>query len=230
MTITEANHESITQADEVQWVMTKAGNLHNAFKNAALFASTDSTLQHLNSVHLVERDGVLIAEATDRYKLIQIKATEPGDDVPEGLDILVPLDAVKKLEQALRPKKAYDFAARLAVNSDTVTLHLADGLSLPLELNTGDRYLAIGPLFPGSVGTDNGGAARYDPALLKALASVADVRERVHNHNMVVHPSNGTKPTPVSYTSTRGTWARALLMPTRMGWADGNNAWDAWSN
>jgi hypothetical protein len=100
--------------------------------NALPFAGTDETLPMLCAVRLRAAGDVLTAEATDRFAVI--RETFPLTAPAAGLDMAVPLSAVRHLRRLLSglPRAARAFPVELTVTDTTVPRGPAAPVSVPV--------------------------------------------------------------------------------------------------
>lgn len=129
-----------------------ADELARALWNAALFASTDTTLPVLCVVHLRTVDGTLVAEATDRYTTGQAQIRTARNGLVEGmlLDARETAKAAKdiraELKRRLHKRHQHGMTLNLAATegADSVALTLvADGLTI-MECHIGRREFPDG--------------------------------------------------------------------------------------
>ncbi|ABS03255.1 DNA polymerase III subunit beta [Kineococcus radiotolerans] len=97
-------------ADEVQHIATVSADDVQALALAGTAATSDFTLPIIHAVRLTERQGSLVAAATDRFRLLDVNTLHP---VPAGFQALVPTDALEHI-------------ARLAKREGEVTISTVD--------------------------------------------------------------------------------------------------------
>lgn len=166
-------------------------------------AGKDKGLPTLNAVEVEGGGGLLIARATDRYRLI-----EGGARALEGsLDnALVSLDDVKRIIALLKAHKAHRIGLNRIGNALTVSA-LGDSLTVTLLEGT---FPPTDHLFTASEGDPVAieGVA-FNPAFFSDYAKIAGKGAAIK-----VYFTGEGKPMRVRITSDRINW-RALLMPMR---------------
>ena len=126
-----------------------ATDLRNILTNAAIFASTDTTVQVLNTVRLTWEPGTatVVAEATDRYLAARAHAPVTTDADTEPFTAVIPTGVVKMLVAGLRPFKIGTVTLALAQAGAVLTVTFPDGSAQTVALEQGD-YPNTQKLFP----------------------------------------------------------------------------------
>lgn len=220
MTITEAKTQTIT-------VTVPALDVINALKNAAPFAEKNGFAPILSGIHLVVRDGQLLAEATDRYKVGQIKIGKPedvahlSDDDGRGVSLgVVPAGDVKAIEAALKSpmKNGPEFSATITVEDGIMTFEceFSGGRARPFLIS--GEFPSVHKLFEGEVG--DAGHVAINPVHLKVATGLTDHRvtaAKRRDHALTMRQQGGPyNNKPMIFTATTDTgeaWARSMVMP-----------------
>ena len=152
-TITETPETTTTTKDVILLTL-PAADLHNGLANAIHFASKDTSLPALNAVNLAYDPAtrVLVARATDRYKMVYVKVAEELDGDYPKFEFTVRMDDVKNLIAILRGhKKFYDPLMQIEVQDDRAEfIYFADGLEKTEIVRIHDQsYPALGGIFTG---------------------------------------------------------------------------------
>lgn len=153
-------------------------------KRVKPFAGKDTTLPALNSIHLVERDGVLYAEATDRFRMILRKAAHGGPEhgvtVDKGFEALIRLSDVDMLIQQLRNCSKLG-ATFLTVNDDNeVEVTTVANEAGKLTVTQCDaQYPPIHKLIPSLDQLSPDGWVFLDPRRIKDLTLAGDRSPRL---------------------------------------------------
>jgi DNA polymerase III sliding clamp (beta) subunit (PCNA family) len=166
-------------------------------------AGRDKSLPTLNSVEIEGGGGLLIARATDRYRLIEGSARTLDGSLDKAL---VSLDDIKRIITLLKSHKAHLIsltrmgdALTVSALGDTITFTLRDGTFPPtselLAKSEGEPVAVEGMAF--------------NPAYFSDYAKIAGKKSGIK-----VYFYGEGKPMRIRITSDTITW-RALLMPMR---------------
>ena len=118
---TETTETTERPLEEVVLFTLSAGDFFNALSNAALFASKDDTLPTLSAVNFAYNSDTkaLVAQATDRYRLIFVRVADELEVDYESFNFLVSLSDVKELIKKFRGfKKFSDPEIQLDIQDD----------------------------------------------------------------------------------------------------------------
>lgn len=200
---TALENKIITAGDSLNALEIEGGLLLELLEGVSTHAGRDKSLPTLNAVEVEGGGGLLIARATDRYRLI-----EGGAKALEGsLDkALVSLDDTKRIITLLKAHKAHRIglnrignALTVSALGDSLTVTLLEGIFPPTE-----------HLFNASEGESKPieGVA-FNPAYFTDYAKIAGKGNAVK-----IYFTGDGKPMRVRITSDTINW-RALLMPMR---------------
>lgn len=101
-------------------------------KSCAPAMSTEETRYYLKGVHVFERDGNIIYEATNGYFLIRCTATLEQDEDLSGLDIIIPDFFVKEIS---KPSFLRGFGCigieyvDAVIDGQTISIEMPDGVA-----------------------------------------------------------------------------------------------------
>ena len=166
-------------------------------------ASKDKSLPTLNAVEVEGESGLLTARATDRYRLIEGKAS--GRELEGSLDkALISLEDIKRIITLAKEHKPNLVSITRAGNALSVS-SLGDSLTVTLLQG---HYPPTAHLFTASEGEPSAveGMA-FNPAFMADYAKIAGKGKAIK----IYFTGNG-KPMRVRITSDTINW-RALLMP-----------------
>ena len=150
--------DTITRADTLQGLTLDAGTALDLLTGAAIAAHAKADLPALNCVNLSASAGVLVAVATDRYRLISGEITLAGEGEGEGITldpISIPLADIKRITAAIKGlSKAALIRATVSLNRAgdilTVSINAGEGGSnLVVNLYTGQTFPPFKQLFAG---------------------------------------------------------------------------------
>jgi len=200
---TALENKIITAGDSLNNLELEGALLLELLEGVSSHAGREKSLPTLNAVEVVGGGGLLIARATDRYRLI-----EGGAKALEGsLDkALVSLDDTKRIIALLKAHKAHRIglnrignALTVSALGDSLTVTLLEGIFPPTE-----------HLFNASEGESKPieGVA-FNPAYFTDYAKIAGKGNAVK-----IYFTGEGKPMRVRITSDTINW-RALLMPMR---------------
>lgn len=205
--------------------------LHNALKAIPHFAAKENAMVPvLSAGHLVVRNGYLILEATDRYKLIQVKVRDLRDDEdlnPNGVEDgelgIIPLRNIKQLEQFIREeaRSKQKPTTTLELDAERHVLEVRSNLTnsvYSVQLEIDSQYPDIDSLFPKEFSIPEK-LAPFDQFALEYWQQVAKVQHTKYpksRQNIIIHGSEGSKPVHLYWIADGVVWAQGLLMPIRI--------------
>lgn len=207
-----------------------SADLDNALRNAMVFASKDTTLPVLNAVHMVVRDDLLLMEATDRFRMVEIDITQKNGEVRSEIDLsqagefsaVIPVDKVKALLPWLKSIMSNAYGNQLldlTIENGILSVDSPTAGSMVIELH-GGQFPGITRLFrepndPRGTG-DYAPVQAFNPAFLADLGKVKDYRLKPsarRDLTLQLHaPKLSSEPTMFTY----GWDVRGLLMPVRI--------------
>jgi DNA polymerase III sliding clamp (beta) subunit (PCNA family) len=166
-------------------------------------AGRDKSLPTLNAVEIEGGGGLLVARATDRYRLIEGGARALDGSLDKAL---ISLEDIKRVIALAKAHKAHRIGLTRIANALTVS---ALGDSLTVTLLEG-KFPPTADLFAKSEGEPSAveGVA-FNPALMADYAKIAGKGAAIK-----VYFTGEGKPMRVRITSDTINW-RALLMPMR---------------
>lgn len=166
-------------------------------------AGRDKSLPTLNAVEVEGEGGLLIARATDRYRLIEGQARALEGSLDKAM---ISLEDTKRIIALLKAHKAHRIGLNRISNALTVSA-LGDSLTITLLAGT---FPPTNELFTKSEGEPSPieGVA-FNPAFFTDYAKIAGKGAAIK-----VYFNGDGKPMRVRITSDTITW-RALLMPMR---------------
>lgn len=193
--------------------------LHNALKNAALFASKDKTLPILNAVKFEAVDGGLRLTATDRYVIGVAFVADQSDAEPTSLSFLLSVDNVKRVLDLVKPARTDPAAASVDITvSDygrRVTFDTVWAGSVTVDALEGD-YPRIKALFPDTVPDQIGYAPSFglDPKYGALLGKIKDHRgARAPKEYLALSLGElSSKPIPFTFSD----FLSGMVMPVRL--------------
>jgi DNA polymerase III sliding clamp (beta) subunit (PCNA family) len=203
-TIQEGNFvQSMGEGESLNYLEVAGDQLLELLEGVSSHAGKDKSLPTLNAVEIEGGGGLLVARATDRYRLI-----EGGARAIEGsLDkALISLENVKRIITLAKENKSYlvsitrlGNALTVSSRGDSVNLMLREGTFPPTE-----------ELFTKSEGEPSPieGVA-FNPAFMADYAKIAG-----KGAGIKIYFTGEGKPIRVRITSNTINW-RALLMPMR---------------
>ncbi|MEA5456719.1 hypothetical protein SPF06_18505 [Sinomonas sp. JGH33] len=224
MTTTTAEAVAQSAPETNGSVKIRAGRLLNVLVNAALFASTDSTLPVLCCVQLTVSGKYLVGGATDRYALAYVKAELEEDGTGEAFRAVVPTAALKSLTPVLKAAARIDDTVTLAVEGATLLYQTAESTGT-VSLHDAEAFPKIGSLvdsaaanIAGPVELSTVPLISVDPGLLARVGKVKDHRgkgdpTRSYGKVPVGILAQGD-PRKAVYWALED-WARGLIMPVR---------------
>ena len=219
-TMTENKIVTTGAGESLNALEVEGGLLLELLEGVSSHAGRDKSLPTLNAVEVEGGGGLLIARATDRYRLI-----EGGARAREGsLDkALVSLDDVKRIVALLKSHKGHliglnRIADTLTVSAlgDSLTVTLLGGTFPPTEhlftASEGEPKTVEGEASEGEASESKPNAVEsvaFNPAFMADYAKIAGKGNAVK-----VYFTGEGKPMRVRITSDTINW-RALLMPMR---------------
>ena len=193
----------VTAGASLNYLEVEGGLLLELLEGVSSHAGKDKSLPTLNAVEVAGGGGLLIARATDRYRLI-----EGGARALEGsLDkALISLEDTKRVIALAKAHKSNLVSVTRLGDSLTVS-SLGDSLSVTL---LGGTFPPTADLFAKSEGEPSPitGVA-FNPALMADYAKIAGKGAAIK-----LYFTGEGKPMRVRITSDTINW-RALLMPMR---------------
>jgi DNA polymerase III sliding clamp (beta) subunit (PCNA family) len=200
---TALENKIITAGDSLNALEIEGGLLLDLLEGVSTHAGRDKSLPTLNAVEVEGGGGLLIARATDRYRLI-----EGGARALEGsLDkALLSLEDTKRIITLLKAHKAHRIGLNRIANALTVSA-LGDSLTVTLLEGT---FPPTAHLFSESEGDPVAveGVA-FNPAFFTDYAKIAGKGAAIK-----LYFTGEGKPMRVRITSDTINW-KALLMPMR---------------
>lgn len=200
---TALENKIITAGDSLNALEIEGGLLLELLEGVSTHAGRDKHLPTLNAVEVEGGGGLLIARATDRYRLI-----EGGARALEGsLDkALLSLEDTKRIITLLKAHKAHRIGLNRIANALTVSA-LGDSLTVTLLEGT---FPPTAHLFSESEGDPVAveGVA-FNPAFFTDYAKIAGKGAAIK-----LYFTGEGKPMRVRITSDTINW-KALLMPMR---------------
>jgi DNA polymerase III sliding clamp (beta) subunit (PCNA family) len=178
-------------------------SLLTLLEGVSTHAGKDKSLSVLNSVEIEGEGGLLVARATDRYRLIEGSTGSLDGSLDKAL---VSLEDIKRIITLLKAHKAHRIGLTRIGNALTVSA-LGDSVTFTLREGT---FPPTSELFTKSEGEPVAveGVA-FNPALMADYAKIAGKGEGIK-----IYFTGEGKPMRVRITGDDVTW-RALLMPMR---------------
>jgi DNA polymerase III sliding clamp (beta) subunit (PCNA family) len=178
-------------------------SLLTLLEGVSTHAGKDKSLPVLNSVEIEGEGGLLVARATDRYRLIEGSTGSLDGSLDKAL---VSLEDIKRIITLLKAHKAHRIGLTRIGNALTVSA-LGDSVTFTLRDGT---FPPTSELFTKSEGEPVAveGVA-FNPALMADYAKIAGKGEGIK-----IYFTGEGKPMRVRITGDDVTW-RALLMPMR---------------
>jgi DNA polymerase III sliding clamp (beta) subunit (PCNA family) len=166
-------------------------------------AGRDKSLPVLNSLEIEGEGGLLVARATDRYRLIEGSARTLEGSLDKAL---ISLDDIKRIITLLKSHKAHLINLTRISNALTVSA-LGDSLTVTLGEGTFPPTSELLAKSEGEPVAVEGMA--FNPAFFSDYAKIAGKKAAIK-----VYFYGEGKPMRIRITSDTITW-RALLMPMR---------------
>ena len=178
-------------------------SLLTLLEGVSTHAGKDKSLPVLNSVEIEGEGGLLVARATDRYRLIEGSTGSLDGSLDKAL---VSLEDIKRIITLCKAHKAHRIGLTRIGNALTVSA-LGDSVTFTLREGT---FPPTSELFTKSEGEPVAveGVA-FNPALMADYAKIAGKGEGIK-----IYFTGEGKPMRVRITGDDVTW-RALLMPMR---------------
>jgi len=202
-TMKENKSETTSAGESLNALEVEGGLLLELLEGVSSHASKDRHFRNLNAVEVEGGGGLLIARATDRYRLIEGQARALEGSLDKAL---VSLDDTKRIIALLKAHKAH--LVGLNRIGDTLTVSaLGDSLTVTLFSVT---FPPTSELFAKSEGEPSAveGVA-FNPAYFTDYAKIAGKGAAIK-----LYFTGEGKPMRVRITSDTINW-RALLMPMR---------------
>jgi DNA polymerase III sliding clamp (beta) subunit (PCNA family) len=178
-------------------------SLLELLEGVSTHAGRDKTLPVLNSVQIEAAGGLLIARATDRYRLIEGSARTLDGSLDAAL---ISLDDIKRIITLVKAHKSNLIGLNRIGNAitvsslgDSVTFTLLDGNYPPTA-----QLLSDSEREPSAIDS-----VAFNPAFIADYAKIAGKGAAIK-----VYFTGAGKPMRIRITSDTITW-RALLMPMR---------------
>jgi DNA polymerase III sliding clamp (beta) subunit (PCNA family) len=203
MTTVLENKSETTGAGESVKIM--GALLLELLEGVSSHASKDKSLPTLNAVEVEGKGGLLIARATDRYRLIEGQARALEGYLECSLDkALISLDDTKRIITLLKDQKSSIMSVTRDDNSLTVSV-LDNSVRVKV---LGSTFPPTSELFDKSEGEPSAveGVA-FNPALMADYSKIAGKGAAIK-----IYFTGENKPMRVRITSDTINW-RALLMP-----------------
>jgi DNA polymerase III sliding clamp (beta) subunit (PCNA family) len=195
--------ESMGKGESLNYLEVEGGLLLELLEGVSSHAGKDKSLPVLNAVEIEGGGGLLIARATDRYRLIEGQARALDGSLDKAL---ISLENIKRVIALAKENKSYlvsitrlGDALTVSSRGDSVNLMLREGTFPPTE-----------QLFTDSEGEPSAieGVA-LNPAFMADYAKIAGKGAAIK-----IYFTGENKPMRVRITSDTIVW-RALLMPMR---------------
>jgi DNA polymerase III sliding clamp (beta) subunit (PCNA family) len=200
---TALKNEIITAGESLNALEVEGALLLELLEGVSTHAGRDKSLPTLNAVEVEGGGGLLVARATDRYRLIEGGARALDGSLDKALISLEDIKRIITLAKAHKPN-------RVALNrlGDSLTVSsLGDSLTVAL---LGGTFPPTAHLFEASEGeTVAIAGVAFNPAFFTDYAKIAGKGNAVK-----VYFTGEGKPMRVRITSDTINW-RALLMPMR---------------
>jgi DNA polymerase III sliding clamp (beta) subunit (PCNA family) len=199
----ENKSETTSAGESLNALEVEGGLLLELLEGVSSHASKDRHFRNLNAVEVEGGGGLLIARATDRYRLIEGGARALDGSLDKAL---VSLDDTKRIIALVKAHKAHRIGLNRIANALTVS---ALGDSLTVTLLEG-AFPPTSELFAKSEGEPVAveGVA-FNPAYFTDYAKIAGKGAAIK-----IYFTGEGKPMRVRITSDTINW-RALLMPMR---------------
>jgi len=200
---TMEENKIITAGESLNALELEGGQLLTLLEGVSSHAGRDKSLPTLNAVEVEGGGGLLVARATDRYRLIEGQARALEGSLDKAL---IALDDVKRIITLAKEHKPNRVALNRLGDSLTVS-SLGDSLTVSL---LGGTFPPTEQLFTDSEGEPSPieGVA-FNPAFFTDYAKIAGKGAAIK-----VYFYGDSKPMRVRITSDKILW-RALLMPMR---------------
>jgi DNA polymerase III sliding clamp (beta) subunit (PCNA family) len=200
---TALENKIITAGDSLNALEIEGGLLLELLEGVSTHAGRDKHLPTLNAVEVEGGGGLLIARATDRYRLIEGSTGSLDGSLDKAL---VSLEDIKRIITLCKAHKAHRIGLTRIGNALTVSA-LGDSVTFTLREGT---FPPTSELFIKSEGEPVAveGVA-FNPALMADYAKIAGKGEGIK-----IYFTGEGKPMRVRITGDKVTW-RALLMPMR---------------
>ena len=200
---TVQENKIITAGESLNNLELAGDQLLELLEGVSTHAGRDKSLPTLNAVEIEGGGGLLVARATDRYRLIEGGARALDGSLDKAL---ISLEDIKRIIALTKAHKAHRVGLTRIANALTVS---ALGDSLTVTLLEG-KFPPTAHLFDKSEGEPSAieGVA-FNPALMADYAKIAGKGAAIK-----IYFTGEGKPMRVRITSDTINW-RALLMPMR---------------
>jgi DNA polymerase III sliding clamp (beta) subunit (PCNA family) len=197
------DNKIITAGESLNNLELAGDQLLELLEGVSTHAGRDKSLPTLNAVEIEGGGGLLVARATDRYRLIEGGARALDGSLDKAL---ISLEDIKRVIALAKAHKAHRIGLTRIANALTVS---ALGDSLTVTLLEG-KFPPTADLFAKSEGEPSAveGVA-FNPALMADYAKIAGKGAAIK-----IYFTGDGKPMRVRITSDTINW-RALLMPMR---------------
>ena len=197
------DNKIITAGESLNNLELAGDQLLELLEGVSTHAGRDKSLPTLNAVEIEGGGGLLVARATDRYRLIEGGARALDGSLDKAL---ISLEDIKRVIALAKAHKAHRIGLTRIANALTVS---ALGDSLTVTLLEG-KFPPTADLFAKSEGKPSAveGVA-FNPALMADYAKIAGKGAAIK-----IYFTGDGKPMRVRITSDTINW-RALLMPMR---------------
>jgi DNA polymerase III sliding clamp (beta) subunit (PCNA family) len=200
---TALQNEITTAGESLNAIELEGGLLLELLEGVSSHAGKDKSLPILNAVEVEGGGGLLIARATDRYRLIEGQARALEGSLDKAL---ISLEDIKRISALVKAHKAHRIGLNRLGNALTVS---ALGDSLTVTLLEG-KLPPVEHLFKASEGEPVAIAGvALNPAFFSDYAKIAGKGAAIK-----IYFTGDNKPMRVRITSDTIVW-RALLMPMR---------------
>ena len=200
---TVQENKIITAGESLNNLELAGDQLLELLEGVSTHAGRDKSLPTLNAVEIEGGGGLLVARATDRYRLIEGGARALDGSLDKAL---ISLEDIKRIIALTKAHKAHRVGLTRIANALTVS---ALGDSLTVTLLEG-KFPPTADLFAKSEGEPSAveGVA-FNPALMADYAKIAGKGAAIK-----LYFTGEGKPMRVRITGDKIIW-RALLMPMR---------------
>lgn len=182
-------------------------------RSCAPAMSNEETRYYLNGVHIFEKDGRLVYEATNGHMLVRITSFLEQENDLTGLNIIIPDFFVKELG---KPSFLRGFGViglewvDAVVEAQTISIEMPEGIASNKLID--GTFPESDKVFPAH---RKGVNATPDLALnLEYVGKIAKSAKAFDNFCAQIAINDNTGPIYLSQKSERGEW-EALLMPMR---------------
>lgn len=189
-------------ANELESVELSAGTLTELLTGALTHSHKDKALPALSSVQLSASDGQLIARATDRYRLVEAKASYTGDTLSASLILA---DDVKRIIALTKSAKFGN--ASITRAGDMLSVSIAGGNVVTINLWDAN-YPNFDDLF-NKFEASSLDRVTFNPAYMADLAKIAG-----KGNSVTIDLADTKRPMKWQITGDAIQW-RGLIMPMK---------------